>query len=49
MEFVITLLSQQPLMTLLLTVALGYLLGEVNIRGFSLGAGAVLFVGLFVG
>ncbi len=49
MEFVITLLSQQPLMTLFLTVALGYLLGEVNIKGFSLGAGAVLFVGLFVG
>ena len=49
MEFVITLLSQQPLMTLFLTVALGYLLGEVNIKGFSLGAGAVLFVGLFIG
>ena len=36
-------------MTLFLTVALGYLLGEVNIKGFSLGAGAVLFVALFVG
>ena len=49
MDFVIGLLSQQPLMTLFLTVAMGYLLGEVNIKGFSLGAGAVLFVALFVG
>jgi putative transport protein len=49
MEFVITLLSQQPLMTLFLTVGIGYLLGEVNVKGFSLGAGAVLFVALFVG
>jgi putative transport protein len=36
-------------MTLFLTVALGYLLGEVNIKAFSLGAGAVLLVALFVG
>jgi putative transport protein len=49
MDFLINLLSQQPLMTLFLTVALGYLLGEVNIKGFSLGAGAILFVALFVG
>ena len=49
MDFVITLLSQQTLMTLFLTVGLGYLLGEVNIKGFSLGSGAVLFVGLFIG
>lgn len=49
MEYVIALLSQQPLMTLFLVVAFGYLLGEVNIKGFSLGAGAVLFVALFVG
>ena len=48
MDFVINLLSQQPLMTLFLTVALGYLLGEVNIKGFSLGAGAVLFVAITV-
>ena len=49
MDALITLLNQQPLMTLFLTVALGYLLGEVNIKGFSLGAGAVLFVALFIG
>jgi putative transport protein len=32
-----------------LVIGLGYALGGVNIRGFALGAGAVLFVGLGVG
>jgi putative transport protein len=49
MEFVKTLLEQQPLMALFLTVAIGYLVGEINIKGFSLGVGAVLFVALAVG
>jgi putative transport protein len=49
MDFVKTLLEQQPLMALFLTVAIGYLVGEINIRGFSLGVGAVLFVALFMG
>ena len=43
------LLETQPLLTLFLTVALGYLVGEINIKGFSLGSGAVLFVGLAIG
>src|SRR6266850_2553669 len=49
MELVQTLLAQQPLMTLFLTIAIGYLVGEINIKGFSLGVGAVLFVALAVG
>jgi putative transport protein len=49
MEFVRTLLEQQPLMTLFLTIAIGYLVGEINIKGFSLGVGAVLFVALAMG
>jgi len=49
MELIKTLLEQQPLMTLFLTVAIGYLVGEINIKGFSLGVGAVLFVALAVG
>lgn len=49
MDFVRTLLETQPLLTLFLTVALGYLVGEINIKGFSLGSGAVLFVGLAIG
>jgi putative transport protein len=48
-EFVRTLLEQQPLMALFLTIAIGYLVGEINIKGFSLGVGAVLFVALTVG
>ena len=49
MEYIQTLLGQQPMMALFLTIAIGYLLGEVNIKGFSLGVGAVLFVALFMG
>jgi putative transport protein len=45
----ITLLEQQPLMALFLTIAIGYLVGEINLKGFSLGVGAVLFVALAVG
>jgi len=49
MEEIKALLEAQPLFALFLTVALGYLVGEINIKGFSLGSGAVLFVGLGVG
>ena len=49
MEFVKTLFEQQPLVALFLTIAIGYLVGEININGFSLGVGAVLFVALAVG
>lgn len=48
-ELIKTLLEQQPLMALFLTIAIGYLVGEINIKGFSLGVGAVLFVGLGMG
>ena len=49
MEAIKALLETQPLFTLFLTVALGYLVGEISIKGFSLGSGAVLFVGLALG
>ncbi len=49
MDGIKMLLETQPLFTLFLTVALGYLVGEINIKGFSLGSGAVLFVGLAIG
>lgn len=49
METIKTLLEQQPLMALFLTIAMGYLVGEINIKGFSLGVGAVLFVALAMG
>jgi putative transport protein len=49
MELIKTLLEQQPLMALFLTIAIGYLVGEINVKGFSLGVGAVLFVALATG
>lgn len=49
MDALRTLLETQPLLTLFITVALGYVVGEVSIKGVSLGSGAVLFVGLALG
>ncbi len=49
MEIIRTFLEQQPLLSLFLVIGLGYALGGVNVRGFALGAGAVLFVGLAAG
>jgi putative transport protein len=49
MEILKTFLEQQPLLSMVIVIGLGYALGGVNIRGFALGAGAVLFVGLAAG
>lgn len=49
MEYIRTLLEQQPLMALFLTIAVGSVVGQVSIKGFSLGVGAVLFVALAIG
>ena len=49
MDIIRTFLEQQPLLSMFLVIGLGYALGGVNIRGFALGAGAVLFVGLGAG
>ncbi|HAA03313.1 MAG TPA: YidE/YbjL duplication [Syntrophobacteraceae bacterium] len=49
MDGIRTLLETQPLFSLFLTVALGFLVGEISIKGFSLGSGAVIFVGLAIG
>jgi putative transport protein len=49
MDFLRTLFEQQPMLALFFTIAVGYLVGEINIKGFSLGAGAVLFVAIAVG
>ena len=42
-------LSNQPMLALFATMALGHAAGAVSIKGFSLGSGAVLFVALAVG
>jgi putative transport protein len=49
MEYIRSLLEHQPMVALFGTIAFGYLLGAINIKGLSFGAGAVLFVALAVG
>ena len=49
MDWLRTILEMSPLTTLFVVIALGYLVGEINVKGFSLGSGAVLFVGLACG
>lgn len=49
MDLLTTFLSQQPFLALFLVVAIGYGIGSINIKGFSLGVGAVIFSGLFIG
>src|SRR4026209_1437414 len=43
------LIGTQPILTAFLAIGLGYLVGQISIGGFSLGVGAVLFVGLAIG
>jgi putative transport protein len=49
MDALTAFLVQQPLFALFLVIAAGYAIGAIDIKGFSLGVGAVLFSGLFVG
>ena len=49
MDAIRVFLEQQPLLSMFLVIALGYAIGEIRLRGFSLGIGAVLFVGLAAG
>src|SRR5262245_42299421 len=49
MDWLRALLEASPMTALFLTIAAGYLVGEVNLKGFALGSGAVLFVGLACG
>ena len=49
MQALVEFLVAEPLLLLFIVVGLGYLLGNVKIRGISLGVAAVLFVGLAFG
>src|SRR3954463_2908417 len=42
-------IGSQPILTAFLAIGLGYLVGQISFAGFSLGVGAVLFVGLAIG
>ena len=39
-------IGTQPILATFLAIGLGYLVGQINLGGFSLGVGAVLFVTL---
>ena len=41
--------AEYPILTLFVVIGLGYLLGEINFRGFRLGVAGVLFMGLAIG
>ena len=43
------LIGTQPILAIFLAIGIGYAVGQIRILGFSLGVGAVLFVGLFIG
>jgi putative transport protein len=42
-------IGPQPILAAFLAIGVGFLVGQINIFGFSLGVGAVLFVGLAIG
>ena len=46
MDWLRTLLETSPMTALFLVIAAGDWVGEINFKGFALGSGAVLFVGL---
>lgn len=41
--------AEYPILTLFVVIGLGYVLGEIDFRGFRLGVAGVLFVGLAIG
>ncbi len=49
LDFARDIIGSQPILTAFLAIGLGYLVGQISIGGFSLGVGAVLFVGLAIG
>ena len=49
LDFARDIIGSQPILTAFLAIGVGYLVGQINTFGFSLGVGAVLFVGLALG
>jgi len=49
LELAKSIIGSQPILAVFLAIGVGYLVGQINIFGFSLGVGAVLFVGLAIG
>ena len=42
-------LRENPILLLFVVASIGYLIGNIRIRGSSMGVSAVLFTGLFIG
>ena len=49
LEFAREIIATQPILAIFLAIGLGYVVGQISLGGFSLGVGAVLFVGLAIG
>jgi putative transport protein len=49
LEMARDIIGTQTILALFLAIGVGYVVGQINIGGFSLGVGAVLFVGLAIG
>jgi len=49
MQAIVAFLVEEPLLLLFIVAGLGYLLGNIKVKGISLGVAAVLFVGLAFG
>src|SRR5207237_10903043 len=48
-ELAQNIIGTQPILAVFLAIGVGYLVGQISFGGFSLGVGAVLFVGLAIG
>jgi putative transport protein len=46
LELAREIVETQPIVAMFLAISVGYLVGQINLGGFSLGVGAVVFVGL---
>ena len=46
---VVSMLTQNPILTLFVVIGLGYVLGKTRLFGFRFGVATVLFIGLAVG
>ena len=49
LDFAREIIGSQQILAVFLAIGVGYLVGQINFGGFSLGVGAVLFVGLAIG
>ena len=48
-QWLVSTLTEVPLLTLFVVIGLGYVLGQINFFGFRFGVAGVLFAGLAVG